>query len=341
MEKARGFLERKNVEVSFKAYCIDALSFMALGLFSSLIIGLIIKEFGAKIGMDILVDIGNYATASQTVGASIGVAIAFALKAPPLVMFSSAVVGSAGNILGGPACAYICCIIGAEFGKMISKETIIDIIVTPLVTIIVGVLSAIYIGSIISSFIVYLGNIIMMATELMPFFMGIVVSVIMGIVLTLPISSAALCIMLELSGLAAGAACAGCSAQMIGFAVCSYRENKLSGLLSQGLGTSMLQMPNIMKNPRIWIPPILASAITGPVSTVIFKMENISTGAGMGTSGFVGQFGALSAMGYNIHTYFAILIVHFILPAILSLIFCEIMRKREMIKFGDMTLRTE
>ncbi len=336
MEKIKDFAKKKNVNVSFKTYGIDALSYMALGLFSSLIIGLIIKEFGSKLELQVLVDIGTFAT--QTVGASIGIAIAYALKAPPLVMFSSAVVGFAGNSLGGPATAYITTIIGVELGKLISKETIIDIIITPMVTIITGVVCAIFIGQAVSSFTSYLGNIIMWATELMPFLMGIIISVIMGIVLTLPISSAALCIMLNLGGLAGGAAAAGCSAQMIGFAVCSYRENKISGLLSQGLGTSMLQMPNIMKNPRIWIPPILASAITGPISTVVFKMENIPTGSGMGTSGLVGQFGALSAMGYNMHTYISIAVVHFILPAILSFIFCEIMRKYEWIKFGDMKI---
>ncbi len=336
MNKIKEFLVKKNVNISFKTYGIDALSYMSFGLFSSLIIGLIIKEVGTKIDMQVLIDIGTFAM--QTTGASIGVAIAYSLNAPPLVLFSSAVVGFAGNSLGGPATAYITCIIGAELGKLISKETVIDIIVTPLVTIISGVFFAIYIGAFVSSFTTYLGSIIMWATELMPFFMGIIVSVIMGIVLTLPISSAALCIMLDLGGLAAGAAVAGCSAQMIGFAVSSYRENKLSGLLSQGIGTSMLQMPNIMKNPKIWIPPILTSAITGPISTVVFKMENIPTGAGMGTSGFVGQFGALTAMGYSVNTYVAILIVHFILPAILCFTFSEIMRKKGWIKFGDMSI---
>ncbi len=330
------FLQKKEIEISFKRYCVDALSFMALGLFSTLIIGLIISEIGSKIGVEELVTIGTYAKSAT--GAGIGVAIAYALKAPPLVLFSSAVVGLAGNELGGPAAAYIAVIFGAEFGKLISKSTVIDIIVTPIVTIVVGVTVALYVGPVIGNFMTWLGEIILWATELMPFLMGIIVSVVMGIVLTLPISSAALSIMLGLSGIAAGAAAAGCSAQMVGFAVASYRENKLNGLLSQGLGTSMLQMPNIMKNPRIWIPPTLASAITGPISTVVFKMENTPTGAGMGTSGLVGQFGALSAMGYSNEVYIQIALVHFILPAILTLIFSEIMRKKEWIKSGDMQL---
>ncbi len=333
-----GFLKKKDIEISFKRYFIDALSFMALGLFSTLIIGLIISEIGNKFGVGELTTIGNYAKSAT--GAGIGVAIAYALKAPPLVLFSSAVIGLAGNELGGPAAAYISVIVGAELGKLISKETIVDIIITPVVTIISGVGIALLVGPVIGNFMAWLGDIILWATELMPLLMGIVVSVLMGIVLTLPISSAALSIMLGLSGIAAGAAAAGCSAQMVGFAVASYRENKINGLLSQGLGTSMLQMPNIMKNPRIWIPPILASAITGPISTVVFKMENIPTGAGMGTSGLVGQFGALSAMGYSNEVYIQIALVHFILPAILTLIFSEIMRKKEWIKFGDMKLNT-
>ncbi len=330
------FLKRKQVEPTFKRYGIDALSFMALGLFSTLIVGLIIKEFGVKLNIEVLETIGNYAM--QTTGAAIGVAIAYALKSPPLVMFSSAVVGLAGNLIGGPACSYIAVIIGAEVGKLISKETIVDIIVTPITTIIIGVLSAMLIGVPISNFMTWIGNIIMWATNILPFFMGIVVSVVMGIALTLPISSAALSLMLGLSGITAGAAAAGCSAQMIGFAVASYRENKLQGLLSQGLGTSMLQMPNIVKKPIIWLPPILTSAITGPISTVVFKMENIESAAGMGTSGLVGQFGTLSAMGYTLDVYVKIAIVHFILPIILTLFFSELMRKKGLIKFGDMKI---
>ncbi len=334
--KVRTFLKEKNIKPSFKAYGIDALSYMALGLFSSLIIGLIIKEVGTKINVLVLVDIGAFAM--SVVGASIGVSIAYALDAPPLVMFSVATVGYAGNSLGGPAGAYIASIVATEFGKMISKETVIDIIITPLVTIISGSLIAIFLGPVISAFTTSIGVLIMWSTDLLPFAMGIIVSVIMGIVLTLPLSSAALSIMLNLSGIAAGAAAAGCSAQMVGFAVCSFRENGVNGLLSQGLGTSMLQMPNILKNPRIWVPPIVASAINGPLSTVVFKMENIPTGAGMGTSGFVGQFGTFTAMGYSVNTLIAIIIVHFVVPAIVSLAVYEILVKINWIKTGDMKL---
>ncbi len=336
MNNVKNFLKKKDVQCSFKRYGVDALSYMALGLFSTLIIGLIIKELGTKLNIEHLVEIGTFAM--KATGAGMGVAIAYSLKAPPLVLFSSAVVGLSSNELGGPANAFLAVIIGAELGKLISKETIIDIIITPLVTIITGVTVGMVFGVYVSSFMQWIGNIIMWATELMPFFMGSIVSVVMGICLTLPISSAAISIMLGLSGVTAGAAAAGCSAQMVGFAVSSYRENKINGLLSQGLGTSMLQMPNIMKNPKIWIPPILASAITGPISTVVFKMENIPTGAGMGTAGLVGPFGALSAMGYSNEVYMQIAIVHFILPAILTLIFSEIMRKKQLIKFGDMKL---
>lgn len=332
------FLQRKDVKLSFKAYFIDALSYMALGLFSSLIIGLIIQQIGSLTGIELLINAGAFA--KSVTGASIGVAIAYSLNAPPLVLFSAAAVGFAGNDLGGPAGAYIATIISVELGKMASKETIVDIIVTPIVTIISGVFFAVYIGAAVGEFTVYLGNIIMWATELMPFFMGIVVSVVMGIVLTLPISSAALSIMLNLSGIAAGAACAGCSAHMVGFAVASYRENKVSGLLSQGLGTSMLQMPNIMKNPRIFLPAIFTSAIVGPISTVIFKMENVASGAGMGTSGLVGQFGTLEAMGYSMNTFVAIILVHFVLPAIICFLFSELLRKVQWIKDGDMKITT-
>ncbi len=336
MQKTKDFLKRKGVNISFKSYAIDALSYMALGLFSSLIIGLIIKEFGSKLDIAVLVEIGTYA--QSALGAAIGVAIAYSLAAPPLVIFSTATAGIAGNALGGPAGSYVASILATEFGKLVSKETLIDIIITPFVTISVGVITAIYIGPIISTFTNSLGAIIVWATDLMPFTMGIIVSGVMGITLTLPISSAALSIMLGLSGTAAGAAAAGCSAQMVGFAVCSYRENKLNGLLSQGVGTSMLQMPNIMKNPKIWIPPIIASMVTGPLSTVVFHMENTAESAGMGTSGFVGQFGALTAMGYNMHTYISILLVHFLVPAIVALVVCEFLRKINWINSDDMKL---
>ena len=269
-------------------------------------------------------------------GPSIGVAVAYGLKAPLLVLLPSTITGAAGAQLGGPAGAFVAAVIGTEFGKLVSKETKLDIIVTPAVTITLGVFAGMTIGPVIDIFMSGLGQVIMRATELHPIPMGILVSVIMGLILTLPISSAAIAIMLQLGGLAAGAATAGCCAQMIGFAVASYRENGVGGLLSQGLGTSMLQIPNIIKNPYIWIPPTLASAILGPVATTILPMENIPEGAGMGTSGLVGQFCTIEIMGLSALP--KIFILHFILPAILTLAISEFMRKKGYIKNGDMKL---
>ncbi len=331
-----GFLKRKNIEFSLKRYGVDALGSMALGLFSSLIIGLMMKEIGVRLNLEFLATVG--VKAMSMVGAAIGIAVAYSLKAPPLVLFSSVVTGFAGNELGGPAGAFLAAALGAEFGKVVSKETKVDIIVTPATTIIVGSAVAMFIGPYISRFMSGAGSIIMWATELLPIPMGILVSLLMGIVLTLPISSAALSIMLNLSGIAAGAACAGCSAQMVGFAVASYRENKLSGVLSQGLGTSMLQMPNIVRNPRIWIPACVASMVNGPISTAVFGMQNIKEGAGMGTSGLVGQFGTFSAMGFSTEVLLMIVFVHIIIPAAVSLLVSEFMRNKQWIRFGDMKL---
>jgi uncharacterized membrane protein len=254
------------------------------------------------------------------------------------VLFASAATGFVGNQLGGPAGAFIAAVLGAEFGNIVSKETKIDIIVTPVVTIIIGMGAGALIGPPINVFMKATGAFIMWATELLPVPMGIIVSVVMGMVLTAPISSAALGIMLDLGGIAAGAACAGCCANMVGFAVSSYRENKVNGLLSQGLGTSMLQVPNIVKNPRIWIPPIVASAVVGPLSSAVFKMDNIPSGSGMGTSGLVGQFGTLAAMGYSPGVFVKILFVHFLIPAAVSLAVSEFMRKKGWIKLNDMKL---
>ncbi|MCL2664853.1 MAG: PTS sugar transporter subunit IIC, partial [Defluviitaleaceae bacterium] len=264
--------------------------------------------------------------------------VAFGLKSPPLVIFASAVTGIAGYTWGGPVGTFIAAVIGAEFGKAVSKETKLDIIVTPVVTILLGLAAGKLVGPGISWVMTTTGSFITWATELMPIPMGIIVSVVMGAVLTSPISSAALAIMLGLEGVAAGAACAGCCANMIGFAAAGFRENKMSGLLSQGLGTSMLQIPNIVKNPCIWIPAIFASAVTGPLSAALFKMENIPSGAGMGTSGLVGQFGALAAMGYEPSVFIQIGLVHFIIPAVLALACSEFLRKINWIKPGDMKL---
>lgn len=330
------FLRRKNIEFSLKRYGIDALGAMALGLFASLIVGLILKVMGEQLGIPFLVECGLKAMAMM--GPAIGVAVAHGLQAPPLVLFASTITGMAGAELGGPAGCFVATVIGAEFGKLVSKETKIDIIVTPVVTIIAGVATGIFVGPAINSFMVALGELIMRATELRPIPMGILVSMIMGLVLTAPISSAALAIMLNLGGVAAGAATVGCCAQMVGFAVASYRENGWGGLISQGLGTSMLQVPNIIKNPLILVPPTLTSMILGPLATTLLYMENIPAGAGMGTSGLVGQFGTIEAMGVSAEVFIKIGVLHILLPIIITLIISEFMRKKGWIKFGDMKL---
>ncbi|KUO49727.1 MAG: PTS sugar transporter subunit IID [Desulfitibacter sp. BRH_c19] len=334
--KKVSFLKRKNIEFSLKRYGVEALGAMALGLFASLIVGLILKVLGERTGLGFLVDYGVGAMAMA--GPAIGVAVAFGLKAPPLVLFASTVTGMAGYQLGGPAGSFVAAVIGAEFGKLVSKETKVDIIVTPIVTIIAGVATGSLVGPVIGQFMTSLGVLIMKATELQPIPMGVFVSVLMGMALTLPISSAALAIMLDLGGIAAGAATVGCAAQMVGFAVASFRENGWGGIVSQGLGTSMLQIPNIVKNPLIWIPPTIAGAIIGPLATTLFRMENVAAGAGMGTSGLVGQFGTLDAMGFSSVVLFKIGLLHFVLPIVLTLAISELMRKKGWIKSGDMKL---
>lgn len=288
MEKVKAFCKRKNIEISVKRYLIDALGAMAQGLFASLLIGTIISTLGTQLNIPILVTVGTYAKAA--VGPAMAIAIGYALQAAPLVLFSLAAVGAAANELGGaggPLAVLVVAIFAAEFGKAVSKETKIDIIVTPFVTIFVGVALSIWWAPAIGAAASAVGNAIMWATELQPFFMGIIVSVIVGIALTLPISSAAICAALGLTGLAGGAALAGCCAQMVGFAVASFRENKWGGLFAQGIGTSMLQMGNIVKNPRIWLPATLASAITGPIATCLFhlQMNGAAVSSGMGTCG--------------------------------------------------------
>ena len=336
--KFKDFLKKKDVNISAKAYFLDALGAMAFGLFASLLIGTIFTTLGEKLNLPLFVEIAKYA--KQATGAAIGVAIAFSLKAPSLVLFSATVCGIAGNALGGPVGAYIASVISTELGKIVSKETKIDILVTPSVVIISGVLLAMFVGPGINAFMEAFGKFIENATELRPFLMGIIVSVSVGMALTLPISSAALCIAIGLSGIAAGAATAGCCAQMVGFAVMSFKENRWGGLVSQGIGTSMLQMPNIIKNPLTWIPPTLAAAITGPVATCVFQLENVPIGAGMGTCGLVGPFGIITAMpDGGTKMWLGILLVCFILPAILTWIFGEIFRKLNWIKEGDLLIR--
>ena len=348
-----------------KRYLIDALGGMAHGLFASLLVGTIIKTLGQlllRLGDNVvfqfLVDAGNFASDAHVVGAAMAIAIGYAMNAPVLVLLSLAAVGSASNVLGGaggPLAVLVIAIIATELGCLVSKKTKVDILVTPLVTILSGALLAVlcakYIGLAASS----VGNLIMWATNLHPFVMGIIVSVIVGVVLTLPISSAAICAALGLTGLAGGAAVAGCSANMIGFAIMSFRENKWGGLVSQGLGTSMLQMPSIVKNPRVWLPVILTSAVAGPISTCLFKlqMNGAPVSSGMGTCGFVGEIGMITgwfspsdaalAQGATAITpgaleWLGLLLVSFVLPALLSWAFGILFRKIGWIKDGDLTL---
>lgn len=350
------FLERKNIEISLKRYGIDALGAMAQGLFCSLLIGTIIKTLGQQLGIEYLIDIGTYAMAVS--GPAMAVAIGYALKADPMVLFSLVAVGWAANAeggAGGPLAVLIIAIIAAEFGKAVSKETKVDILVTPAVTIVIGVALAKLIAPPIGTAAMKVGDLIMWATDLQPFWMGILVSVIVGIALTLPISSAAICSVLGLVGLAGGAAVAGCCAQMVGFAVMSFRENRWGGLVSQGLGTSMLQMGNIVRNPRIWIPPTLASAITGPIATCVFKfqMNGAPINSGMGTCGLCGPIGVwsgwlapgekalemgASAIFPSAFDWLGMLLVCFVLPAILSWLFALPLRKIGWIKEGDLKL---
>lgn len=327
----------------FKRYFIDAMSTMALGLFSSLIIGVVLGQLQK---IPFLAWLGPFvemvSVTSPVVGAAIGVAIAYGLKSKGLVLFSSAAAGAIGYAMGGPVGAYISAVISAELGTLVQGKTPVDIVLVPSVCLISGGLAGTLVGPYISQAMVWLGSVINRATQLMPVPMGIAVSAIMGVLLTSPLSSAAISISLGLEGIAAGAAAVGCSTQMIGFAVASYRENKLAGLLSQGLGTSMLQMGNILRKPVIWLPPTLASAILGPISTAVLGMTNTAVGAGMGTSGLVGQFAAWSAMTRTQAPALVlaqILIMHFAAPAALTLLFSELLRKWGWIKSGDMKLQ--
>ena len=356
MEGIKQFLKRKNIEFSAKRYGIDALGAMAQGLFCSLLIGTIIRTLGSQTGLTFLTDIGTYAMAVS--GPAMAVAIGYALKADPMVLFSLAAVGYAANAeggAGGPLAVLLIAIISAECGKAFSKETKIDILVTPGVTILVGVALAKLIAPPIGTAASAFGLLIDQATRLQPFLMGIAVSVLVGVALTLPISSAAICSVLGLTGLAGGAAVAGCCAQMIGFAVISFRENRWGGLVSQGLGTSMLQMPNIIRNPRIWIAPTLASAVTGPIATCIFRLEmnGAPINSGMGTCGLCGPIGvwtgwlspseealsrgaaALSPAGMD---WLGLVLICLVLPAVLSLLFNIPLRKLGWVRDGDLTL---
>ena len=356
MNKFGEFLKRKNIVFSAQRYGIDALGAMAQGLFCSLLIGTIIKTLGQQLGIDFLTDIGSYAMAVS--GPAMAVAIGYALKADPMVLFSLAAVGWAANAeggAGGPLAVLIIAIVAAEFGKAVSKETRVDILVTPFVTIVIGVALAKLIAPPIGTAAGAFGLVIDRATKLQPFWMGIAVSVLVGVALTLPISSAAICSVLGLTGLAGGAAVAGCCAQMIGFAVMSFRENRWGGLVSQGLGTSMLQMPNIVRNPRIWIPPIITSAVTGPLATCLFRLEmnGAPINSGMGTCGLCGQIGVwtgwlapseaaiakgaavISPTAFN---WMGLILISFILPAVITPLIALLCKKLGWIKDGDMKL---
>ena len=347
----KAFLKKKDIEFSAKRYGIDALGAMAQGLFASLLIGTIISTLGEQLGIEILVQIGTYAKA--VTGPAMAVSIGYALKCPPLVLFSLLAVGGAANTLGGaggPLAVFFATIVAAEFGKLVSKETKIDIIVTPAVTIGIGTIFSMLCAPAIGQAASAVGTAIMWATELQPFFMGILVSVIVGVALTLPISSAAICAALSLTGLAGGAAVAGCCAQMVGFAVMSFKENRWGGLFAQGIGTSMLQMGNIVKNPRIWIPPIITSAITGPIATCIFslKMNGAAVASGMGTCGLVGQIGIYTGwvkdiaegvkMAITPMDWIGLVLVCFILPAVLTWLIAIPFRKKNWIKENDLKL---
>ena len=361
MDRITAFLKRKDIVISGKRYGIDALGAMAQGLFCSLLIGTILDTLGTQLGIEALVTIGGYASAMS--GPAMAIAIGYALKAPPLVLFSLATVGYAANALGsttldggagagGPLAVLFIAVIAAELGKAVSKETKIDILVTPLVTILAGVVLSAWWAPAIGTAATAVGGIIMWATDLQPFLMGIVVSVVIGIALTLPISSAAICAAFGLTGLAGGAAVAGCCANMVGFAVLSFRENRWGGLVSQGLGTSMLQMGNIVKNPRIWIPAILTSAITGPLATCLFHFEmNDPSGgvaSGMGTCGLVGPIGVYAGWVADVASgakaaitgmdWLAMALLCFILPAVLTWAFGLFFRRIGWIREGDLTL---
>ena len=366
MEKIRAFLKRKNIVFSAKRYFIDAMSAMAQGLFCTLLVGTILNTIGTQFHIAFLTDAfliikqGDQELAytiggqcSLLVGPGMAVAIGRALECPPMVLFSLIPVGFATNALGGaggPLAVFFVAILASEIGKAVSKETKIDLLVTPIVTILCGIGFAALVAAPIGTAASAVGKAIMWATDLQPFFMGILVSVIIGVALTLPISSAAICAALGLTGLAGGAAVAGCCAQMVGFAVMSFRENRWGGLVAQGIGTSMLQMGNIVRNVRIWIPPTLAAAVTGPIATCLFRLEmnGAAVSSGMGTCGFVGQIGVYTGWVNDIASgakaaitgmdWLGLVLISFVLPAILTWLFAMPLRKWGWIKEGDLKL---
>lgn len=362
MDKVKAFLKRKDIVISAKRYGVDALGAMAQGLFCTLLIGTILNTLGTQFHIPFLTaqiavvnDVGYTVggLASLMSGPAMAVAIGSALNAPPLVQFSLITVGYAANTLGGaggPLAVLVIAILAAEFGKMVAKETKVDILVTPIVTIGIGVALSYFCAPALGKIAMKVGDLIMWATNLQPFLMGILVSVFVGIALTLPISSAAICAAFGLTGLAGGAAVAGCCAQMVGFAVMSFKENKVGGLISQGIGTSMLQMGNIVKNPRIWIAPIVTSAITGPIATCLFQLQMNGTpvSSGMGTCGLVGQIGVYTGWTNDIAAgvksaitamdWIGLIMISFVLPAVLCPLINLVCRKLGWVKDGDLTL---
>ncbi len=367
MEKIKAFLQRKNIVFSAKRYFIDAMSAMAQGLFCTLLVGTILNTLGQQFHIGflnaVIVTLGKGDGAvhytigglcSAMVGPAMAVAIGSALQAPPMVLFSLIGVGFATNYMGGaggPLAVFFVAIIAAEIGKAVSKETKIDILVTPIVTTLSGIGVAALIAAPIGAAAAAVGRFIMWATELQPFFMGILVSVVVGVALTLPISSAAICAALGLTGLAGGAAVAGCCAQMVGFAVMSFRENRWGGLVAQGIGTSMLQMPNIVKNVRVWIPPTLCAAITGPIATCLFHLEmnGAAVSSGMGTCGLVGQIGVYTGWVADVASgakaaitatdWLGLALISFVLPAVITPLLALPLRKLGWIKDGDLDLK--
>ena len=367
MEKVKAFLQRKNIVFSAKRYFIDAMSAMAQGLFCTLLVGTILNTLGQQFHIGflnaVIVTLGKGDGAvhytigglcSAMVGPAMAVAIGWALQAPPMVLFSLIGVGFATNYMGGaggPLAVFFVAIIAAEIGKAVSKETKIDILVTPIVTTLAGIGVAALIAAPIGAAAAAVGRFIMWATELQPFFMGILVSVVVGVALTLPISSAAICAALGLTGLAGGAAVAGCCAQMVGFAVMSFRENRWGGLVAQGIGTSMLQMPNIVKNVRVWIPPTLCAAITGPIATCLFHLEmnGAAVSSGMGTCGLVGQIGVYTGWVADVASgakaaitaadWLGLALISFVLPAVITPLLALPLRKLGWIKDGDLDLK--
>lgn len=351
MSTVLAFMRKKDVEISVQRYAIDALGAMAQGLFASLLMGTILSTLGQQMNLPVLEQIGGFA--SSVKGPAMAAAIGAALHAPNLVLYSMLAVGAAADALGGaggPLAVYVIAVVAAELGKLVSKETRIDILVTPFVTICSGSLLSIACAPAIGAAASSLGALIMMATELQPFLMGIIVSVLVGIFLTLPISSAAICAALSLTGLAGGAALAGCCAQMIGFAVMSFRVNGWGGLFAQGLGTSMLQMGNIVRKPSIWIPTIAASAVTGPLATCLFSlmMNGPAVSSGMGTCGLVGQIGVytgwLNDVAEGLKTsigvidWAGLLLISFVLPALLTLLFHWLCKKAGLYTDEDLKL---